>query len=92
MNKSKELSSLFDILSNEVRLCVLSNLYFNGEKNVTELQACSDSSQSNVSQQLSKLKALGIIESRKVGNEVYYKIINKDISDIIKVIMEEKHD
>lgn len=66
MNNSKNLSSLFDILSNEVRLCVLSNLYFNGEKNVTELQACSDSSQSNVSQQLSKLKALGIIESRKV--------------------------
>lgn len=32
MNNSKNLSSLFDILSNEVRLCVLSNLYFNGER------------------------------------------------------------
>jgi ArsR family transcriptional regulator len=80
----KELSSTFDILSNEVRLCILINLYKNKEKNVSDLQACAKSSQSSVSQQLSKMKALGIITSRKVGNEVYYSISNEKMKAIIK--------
>lgn len=88
MNK-KELSEMFDILSNEVRLCVISNLCFNGEKNVSELQTCSNSSQSNVSQQLAKLRSLGIIESRKVGNEVFYKITDNKVCDVIKLVLED---
>lgn len=85
---TKKMSHLFDVLSNEVRLCILKNLIFNGEKNVTELQNCSFTSQSNVSQQLSKLKALKIIESRKSGNEVFYTIIDPDVKKIIERLTE----
>jgi DNA-binding transcriptional ArsR family regulator len=81
----KELADIFDILSNEVRLCILVNLTNNKEKNVTSLQNCAQASQSLVSQQLSKLKIMGIINANKIGNEVYYSIANKEIANIIKM-------
>ena len=80
------LAKMFDILSNEVRLCILVNLYLHGEKNVTDLKECADSSQSFVSQQLSKLKDLGIIEARKRGVEVYYSIKDPEIKRVIEQI------
>lgn len=78
-----EIASIFDILSNEVRLCIILDLYYFGEKKVGELQDCTNSSQSFVSQQLSKLKLLGIINSKKSGNEVYYSLNDGKIKDII---------
>ena len=44
--KITEMSNIFKILSNEVRLCILVNLCGGEEKRVTELQCCSNSSQS----------------------------------------------
>lgn len=85
MEKSlKELAMIFDVLSNEVRLCILVNLCKNYEKNVGSLQVCAKASQSVVSQQLAKLKAMGIITSTKVGNEVFYSISDKEIISIIR--------
>ena len=82
--KITEMSNIFKILSNEVRLCILVNLCNSEEKRVTDLQCCSNSSQSFVSQQLSKLKALGIVSSHKNGVETYYYLTDKKICDIIK--------
>ena len=45
--KITEMSNIFKILSNEVRLCILVNLCNNEEKRVTDLQCCSNSSQRN---------------------------------------------
>ncbi len=80
----KEMANIFDILSNEVRLCILLNLCKNYEKNVGSLQSCAKASQSVVSQQLAKLKAMGIISSTKVANEVFYSIVDEDVASIIK--------
>ena len=79
-----EMSNIFKILSNEVRLCILVNLCNSEEKRVTDLQCCSNSSQSFVSQQLSKLRALGIVSSHRNGVETYYYLTDKKICDIIK--------
>lgn len=84
--KISKMSSIFKILSNEVRLCIVSNLCLNGKKKVGDLQICTNSSQSFVSQQLSKLKAQNIIDSEKIGNEVYYFMKDKEVCDIIKNI------
>jgi len=85
-----EKAELFKILSNNVRLCILTNLCKNGEKRVNELQLCANSSQSFVSQQLMKLKYMGIITDRKEGVEVYYKICNEKVRNIIeKIVLEE---
>jgi len=85
-----EKAEIFKILSNNVRLCILTNLCMNGEKRVNELQQCANSSQSFVSQQLMKLKYMGIITDRKEGVEVYYKICNEKVRNIIeKIVLEE---
>lgn len=83
-----EMAEIFDVLSNSVRLCILTNLYFHTEKNVGGLQTCAGASQSVVSQQLAKLKALGIISSKKIGNEVYYHISNEVVKKILKIMFE----
>lgn len=81
---------LFKILSNNVRLCILTNLCKNGEKRVSDLQICANASQSFVSQQLMKLKYMGIIIDRKDGVEVYYKICDERIKAIIeRIVLEE---
>lgn len=77
-------AKMFDILSNEVRLCILINLYCNESKKVMDLQDCANVSQSVISQQLSKLRALGIISARKVGNEVYYSINGGEVKELMK--------
>jgi len=83
-NNLNELATIFDILSNEVRLCILVNLYKNHDKNVSSLQVCAKVSQSVVSQQLAKLKSMGIITSTKVANEVFYSISDEKIISIIR--------
>ena len=85
--KISHMSENFKILSNDVRLCILSNLYRNGESKVNQLQECAGVSQSLVSQQLSKLRIANIISADKRGNEVYYSIKNEEIKRIIKIII-----
>lgn len=89
-NKITQLSKVFKILSNEVRLCILLNLQLNGEQKVGDLQHCANSSQSFVSQQLAKLKALDIITSKKVGNEVFYSIKNTEVGAILNGLQTPK--
>lgn len=79
-----EIAKIFDILSNEVRLCTIINLTKNKELKVSDLQNCANSSQSFVSQQLSKLKDLKIVDCRKEGSEVYYSLIDNKIKKVIE--------
>ncbi len=81
-----EMSNIFRILSNEVRLCILVNLCDGKEKRVSDLQCCAQASQSFVSQQLSKLKDLGVVNSHRKGVETYYYLSNNIICDIIKKV------
>lgn len=61
-------------------LCLLSE----GEKPVQELtDILSNTSQSNVSQHLSHLLERGILENRKVGNQVRYRIRDDRIIDLV---------
>ena len=84
MNKDiKHLAQIFTVLSNEVRLCMLLKI-MDEEKNVTALQQCSNASQSVVSQQLSKLKLQGYIKANRIGNEIYYSIIDNDLKEILE--------
>jgi len=90
-NVIEEKSKLFKVLSNNVRLCILTNLCKNGEKRVSDLQECALASQSFVSQQLIKLKDMGIITDRKDGVEVYYRVTDEKVKDILKkIVLEDK--
>ncbi|MBU5668368.1 metalloregulator ArsR/SmtB family transcription factor [Peptoniphilus sp. MSJ-1] len=80
-------ASLVKAMAHPVRLCVLDKLINEGEKNVTEIVDCMDVTQSNLSQHLSKLRDLGIVEARKEGNLIYYSIEREDVISIVNVIM-----
>lgn len=55
-------------------------------KNVTELIASCSLSQSAVSQHLSKLKKLGIVESKKQGQQVLYSLKYQEAANISSLL------
>lgn len=61
-----------------------------GELNVSQMQACLDVTQSNVSQHLAILKAKGIIEGKRNGNKTVYSLIDNDVKNIVEVFLTGK--
>ncbi len=57
-----------------------------GERSVSELQTYADSAQSAVSQQLAVLKAHAVVDSRRDGAHVYYRIIEPKVTAILSCI------
>lgn len=70
-------------LAHPHRLCIVKGL-MNNSCNVTKIQECLELPQSTVSQHIAKLKAAGIIEGTRNGLEICYKVVDKDVINIIK--------
>ena len=83
IEKTGEISDLLKNFSNKNKLAILCYLW-DEEKNVSEIMKCSEISQSQISQYLWKMKLEAILESRKEGKEVYYKIVDTKVTKIIK--------
>lgn len=66
-------AEFFKALGHPARLAILDHLR-DGEKSVNELQTLLGCDQSTVSQQLSVLRNRGIVEGRKEGTTVYYRV------------------
>ncbi|MHA1506623.1 MAG: metalloregulator ArsR/SmtB family transcription factor [Candidatus Asgardarchaeia archaeon] len=81
----RELLKIFKALSDETRLKIV-ELLLNGEKCVCEIVRHTDRTQSTISIQLSKLESLGIVESRRKGKNVYYRISNPKVMKILSKI------
>jgi ArsR family transcriptional regulator len=82
MKKADSIANIMKNFSNKDKLAILCFLW-NEEKNVTELLSCSTVSQSQISQYLWKMKLEWIVESEKKWKEVFYKISDKKILEII---------
>lgn len=72
-------------LSHETRLLIVCYIS-NGEKNVQELAELLCTSQSNISQHLAKLRDKEIVDTRKDGNQVFYRVKNPGMLSIIEVL------
>jgi ArsR family transcriptional regulator len=72
-------------LGHPLRLRLLEALEL-GEKSVTELQEYAAASQTAVSQQLSALRARGVVASRRKGTRVFYRIIDAKVTSILECI------
>jgi len=81
----RESLKIFKALSDETRLKIV-ELLLNGEKCVCEIVPFMKRSQSTVSIQLAKLENLGVVESRREGKGVYYKLVNEKIMKILKIV------
>lgn len=68
--------SVFKVLANDTRLRLLHALARNGELCVSELATLVDMGQTAVSNQLQRLNGRGILESRRAGNQIFYRIVD----------------
>ena len=71
------------------RLCIVRGLIDN-ECNVTKIQQCLELPQSTISQHLAKLRAANIIEGCRNGLEICYRVVDKDIIDVVKILCPER--
>ncbi len=79
---SKKAESMLKILANSKRLMILCHL-LKTEKTVGELSALVNLSQSALSQHLAKMRALNLVETKKIGQEVFYRIENIEVEAIL---------
>lgn len=85
----KEKLILFKALSDKTRFKIL-ELLLNKEKCVCEIFPHVKRTQSTVSIQLGKLENWRILESRRDGKKIFYKLKNHTIYDIFKAVENEK--
>jgi DNA-binding transcriptional ArsR family regulator len=76
-------ADFFKALAHPARIRILNALRDEPELSVGQLQERLDLEQSVVSQQLSVLRAKGLLESRKVGTTVLYAVRDRRIHDLL---------
>lgn len=81
--QSEEVAALLKQLSHPQRLLILCSMA-EGEKSVSEIEEACGASQSAVSQFLKGMRLEGLIEFRREGKQVIYKIVDKRVLDLIK--------
>ncbi|MCD6547170.1 MAG: winged helix-turn-helix transcriptional regulator [Nanoarchaeota archaeon] len=81
----RESLKIFKALCDETRLKIVEFL-LNGEKCVCEIIPFTKRTQSTVSIQLAKLESLGIVESRREGRRIYYRLTNEKVREILKIL------
>lgn len=75
-------SDFFKALSHPVRLNILRTLK-DGERCVCEIIEELDIEQSNLSQHLGLMKKQGLLDSRKDGQKVIYRIVYPSVLDVV---------
>ena len=79
---AEEASEFLKALAHETRLVILC-LLIERDRTVTELEQLLGQRQSAVSQQLSRLRADDLVETRRQGKNIYYSIARPEVVEII---------
>ncbi|PLW77831.1 ArsR/SmtB family transcription factor [Cohaesibacter celericrescens] len=78
-------SNFLKAIGHDGRLMILCHLV-TGEKSVTELEDLLSARQAAVSQQLSRLRLEGLIEPRREGKSIYYRLTDDRPKQIMEVV------
>lgn len=78
---------LFRVLGHPVRIRIL-ELLGDGERSVGDLQAALELDSSGTSQHLTALRQQGVLDSRRAGTSVYYRIRDPRISQLLALAKE----
>ena len=78
-------AEFFGALAHPVRIRLLEALVDAGETSVQDLQRRLGVDQPIVSQQLAKLRASGIVTSKKQGSSTLYEVADPMIGDLLRV-------
>ncbi len=84
--KFNDTAELLKTLAHPVRICIVNGLLEKGECNVSYMQNCLSAPQSTISQHIQKLKAAGIIEGRREGLEIYYRVTNERVAALMETL------
>ena len=82
-----EAAAFLRAFGHEGRLLILCHLT-EGERSVAELERLLSSRQPAVSQQLGRLRADGLVEPRREGKQIYYRIKDPKVVRLISVLCE----
>jgi DNA-binding transcriptional ArsR family regulator len=81
--QAAELMALFKVLANDTRLRMLHALVSRGELCVGGLAEALGMKPQAVSNQLQRLLDRGILAARRQGNNIYYRVINACVTDLL---------
>ena len=84
--QAEELAEIFSIFSNAKRLRIFWSLD-GTEKSVNEIAEAIDSSMQNTSQHLRLMKAQNILESRRNGQSIYYRIADSEVAEFCRFLL-----
>lgn len=82
----EEKTELLKALAHPVRLRIVRGLLRSGCRNVSCMERNLAQSQSCISQHLAKLKAAGIVQARRSGNEIYYEVDHPQAAALMEVL------
>lgn len=85
MRNAKAASDFLKALSHESRLVILC-LLTEGEKSVTEIENLLKLRQPAVSQQLARLRADDLVETRRDGKNIYYSLARSEVREVIQAL------
>ena len=81
----RQKAEILKALGHPIRYCIVEGL-LSGEQNVATLVDCLKVPQPTVSQHLHILKAAGILEANRVGNQIHYSVRNAEVRRIITAL------
>lgn len=87
MDNASRATDFLKALAHEGRLMILCYLA-SGERSVTELEVLLSQRQAAVSQQLARLRLEGLVESRRDGKAIYYRLADGRVQGMIDIIYE----
>jgi DNA-binding transcriptional ArsR family regulator len=85
LSNAHDASEFLKALSHEVRLLILCFL-FDGEKSVSDIEEMLQLRQPAVSQQLARLRADGLVKTRRNGKNIYYSLARTEVRDVVQVL------
>jgi DNA-binding transcriptional ArsR family regulator len=82
--KAAELAGVFETLANDTRLRVLNVMVQGIETTPTELAEKIGMKPQAISNQIKRLSDRGIVERRREGNQVYYRVVDPCVIDLLE--------
>lgn len=86
MNRYEHTASKLKVMGHPVRLQILDMLRL-GEICVCHIERALDKRQAYISQQLMTLRDAGLVDSRKDGLQVYYRLVDEQVFEVLNLIL-----
>jgi len=88
MNNAQRATEFLKALAHEGRLMILCYLASGGERSVTELENFLGQRQAAVSQQLARLRFEGLVDTRRDGKTIYYRLADGRAQRMLEFVYE----